>query len=109
MILLFIFSIGYYRVYYDQENWKRIARYLNSDDYNRIHVLNRIQIIDDAFNSVMTNDMSISIFRMIINYLSQETDPIVWEVVLRIFSRMNHYIQTPRIAVILKASLKIFN
>ncbi|RLU27567.1 hypothetical protein DMN91_001371 [Ooceraea biroi] len=40
---------GFYLVNYDITNWKRIAAFLNSDDYDKIAPLNRAQIINDAF------------------------------------------------------------
>ncbi|XP_016366274.1 aminopeptidase Ey-like [Sinocyclocheilus rhinocerous] len=40
---------GYYRVNYDPQNWERLLTQLNSD-HKVIPVLNRGQIIDDAFN-----------------------------------------------------------
>ncbi len=36
---------------YDRKNWDLIVDQLNSD-HEEIHVLNRAQIIDDAFNLV---------------------------------------------------------
>jgi len=42
--------VGYYRVNYDAVYWERIIHYLRtSEEYAKIHVLNRAQIIDDAF------------------------------------------------------------
>jgi len=39
---------------YNYENWRRIARYLNSPNYKNVHVLNHAQIIDDAFYFTIT-------------------------------------------------------
>ena len=44
--------LGYYRVNYDRKNWDLIIEQLNSDPES-IHVLNRAQIINDAFNLVI--------------------------------------------------------
>ncbi|XP_071559311.1 aminopeptidase N-like isoform X2 [Temnothorax nylanderi] len=77
----FIFNIqqtGYYRVNYNNENWLKIARYLKSENYKKIHVLNRAQIIDDAFHLMITNNLKSDIFWDLANYLSQETDYIAW-------------------------------
>ncbi|XP_025271109.1 aminopeptidase N-like [Camponotus floridanus] len=69
---------GYYRVNYDIENWRRITNYLNSKNYNKIHVLNRAQIIDDAFHLMITNQLNSTVFWNITEYLSQETDYVAW-------------------------------
>ncbi|KAL6427820.1 hypothetical protein ACFW04_008333 [Cataglyphis niger] len=69
---------GYYRVNYDKENWKLISRYLKSEDYINIHVLNRAQIIDDAFHLMLAQQIEPSIFWDIVNYLEQETDYVAW-------------------------------
>lgn len=72
--MLINFSIGYYRVNYDNLNWQKIVNYLNSDNYTKIHVLNRAQIIDDAYHLVMADQIDIEIFLNLTNYLSRETD-----------------------------------
>lgn len=72
--MLINFLIGYYRVNYDDLNWRKIANYLNSDNYTKIHVLNRAQIIDDAYHLVMARQLDIEIFLNLTNYLSRETD-----------------------------------
>ncbi|XP_025267005.1 aminopeptidase N-like isoform X2 [Camponotus floridanus] len=69
---------GYYRVNYDIENWRRMASYLNSTNYREIHVLNRAQIIDDAFHLMITNQLNSTVFWNIAKYLSQETDYVAW-------------------------------
>ncbi|XP_029167151.1 aminopeptidase N-like [Nylanderia fulva] len=68
----------YYRVNYDDENWQRISNYLNSDNFTKIHVLNRAQIIDDAFHLVIAGHLNASIFWNITSYLGQEEDYIAW-------------------------------
>ncbi|XP_025271107.1 aminopeptidase N-like [Camponotus floridanus] len=77
--LVYNFKVtGYYRVNYDIENWRRITNYLNSKNYNKIHVLNRAQIIDDAFHLMITNQLNSTVFWNITKYLSQETDYVAW-------------------------------
>ena len=69
--MLINFSTGYYRVNYDDSNWRKIANYLNSDNYTKIHVLNRAQIIDDAYHLMMARQLDIEIFLDLANYLSR--------------------------------------
>jgi hypothetical protein len=80
MILTSIdFTVGYYRVNYDIQNWRKIARYLKSDNYTNIHVLNRAQIIDDAYHFLVANQLDPITFMDLASYLWQETDFIAWE------------------------------
>ncbi|XP_029168959.1 thyrotropin-releasing hormone-degrading ectoenzyme-like isoform X2 [Nylanderia fulva] len=71
-------QVGYYRVNYDIENWQRISHYLHSENYTKIHVLNRAQIIDDAFHLMIADQLGSYIFWDIIGYLHQEEDYIAW-------------------------------
>ncbi|XP_015607566.1 aminopeptidase N [Cephus cinctus] len=76
-----IFNIqqsGYYRVNYDETNWKLIANYLDSDDYIKIHPINRAQIIDDTYNLALANRISFSIFLDISVYIRRDIDYISW-------------------------------
>jgi len=72
------YTTGYYRVNYDRTNWKLISNYLNSEEYKNIHILNRAQIIDDAYHLLMANQLELKIFLDLTEYLSQETDYIAW-------------------------------
>lgn len=75
---------GYYRVNYDVTNWKRIAAFLNSDDYDKIPILNRAQIIDDAHYLMVIEQLDSITFVDVIKYLSREIDPIPWYTAFRI-------------------------
>jgi len=79
------YNTGYYRVNYDKRNWQKIAHYLNSEEYTKIHVLNRAQIIIDAFAFLRENQISGFVFLNITNYLSRETDYVPWFTMFRIF------------------------
>ncbi|XP_029168980.1 endoplasmic reticulum aminopeptidase 1-like isoform X2 [Nylanderia fulva] len=73
-----IYLTRYYRVHYDIENWQRISNYLNSETYTKIHVLNRAQIIDDAFHLMIAGQLESYLFWDIIEYLHREEDYIAW-------------------------------
>ncbi|KAF5286144.1 hypothetical protein FQR65_LT12899 [Abscondita terminalis] len=68
---------GYYRVNYDETNWKLIARTLLSNHLD-IHVLNRAQIIDDSWNLAKDGHLDEKISKKIVNYILYEKDPIPW-------------------------------
>ncbi|XP_029161445.1 aminopeptidase N-like [Nylanderia fulva] len=93
---------GYYRVNYDIINWRRIIASLNSDDYNKIPILNRAQIIDDVFHMIVTEQLDFIIFLEVINYLSREIDPVPWYPAFRIIHRLNYYLRMPHVAAIFK-------
>ncbi|KAL6427960.1 hypothetical protein ACFW04_008399 [Cataglyphis niger] len=82
-------QVGYYRVNYDTKNWKKIAKYLNSMEYTKIHVLNRAQIIDDAYHFLITRKINSSVFWEITNYLSQETNFIAWYPMIKALEHMS--------------------
>ncbi|XP_029178082.1 aminopeptidase N-like [Nylanderia fulva] len=77
-VIINLQQIGYYRVNYDDENWRRISNYLSYNDFTTIHVLNRAQIIDDAFHLVIAGQLNASIFWNITSYLDKEEDYIAW-------------------------------
>lgn len=65
---------GYYRVNYDETNWKLISDFLKSENFQQIHVLNRAQLIDDAFNLARSGRLSYKILLDLAEYIRQETD-----------------------------------
>jgi len=70
---------------------------LNSDNYANIHVLNRAQIIDDAFHLALENKLDFSVFWEIINYLPQEKDYVAWYPMIKIFEYMSNMFAFPKI------------
>ncbi|XP_011860075.1 PREDICTED: puromycin-sensitive aminopeptidase-like protein isoform X2 [Vollenhovia emeryi] len=93
---------GYYRVNYDTNNWKRIAAFLNSENYDKIPVLNRARILDDAFYMMANKRLDLATFIEIINYLSRETDTAPWHRALIILEKLDNYLQLPEGAAIIK-------
>ncbi|XP_011062975.1 PREDICTED: aminopeptidase N-like [Acromyrmex echinatior] len=77
-IIVNVQQIGYFRVNYDKITLRQISEYLMSDDVNKIHILNRAQIIDDAFYFFMKKETDLNVFLALTKYLQQETDFIAW-------------------------------
>lgn len=69
---------GYYRVNYDEANWRKIARYLRSENFTNIHVLTRAQIMSDITELVMFNRVDRSVFLDLVQYMTQEEDFPPW-------------------------------
>ncbi|XP_072744967.1 aminopeptidase N-like [Anoplolepis gracilipes] len=86
---------GYYRVNYDPENWQKIAKYLNSIEYTKIHVLNRAKIIDDAFYFMINGQLNSSLFWNLTSYLGQETNYIAWYPMIKAFEHMSSIFPFP--------------
>lgn len=77
----FVFNkqqLNYYRVNYDSENWQNLIRVLNSANYQRIHVINRAQILDDVLNFAFGGHMDFNIALSVLLYLERETDYLPW-------------------------------
>ncbi|XP_061102909.1 aminopeptidase Ey-like [Conger conger] len=69
---------GYYRVNYDISNWERLLAQLSSD-HQMVPVINRAQIIDDAFNLARAEMVATTLALRTTKYLSQERDFMPWE------------------------------
>ena len=79
-----IFNIqqtGYYRVNYDENNWKLIIKQLK-EDHTTIHVVNRAQIIDDALNLARAGLLKYQLALDVTSYLHKENEYIPWEAAL---------------------------
>jgi len=63
---------------------------LNSKVYENIHVLNRAQIIDDAFHFAVEKELNFSVFWEIAKYLSKERDYIAWYPMIKAFEFMSN-------------------
>ncbi|KYN19648.1 Glutamyl aminopeptidase [Trachymyrmex cornetzi] len=82
---------GYYRVKYDLKGWHAIANYLNSTPrkYKSISVINRAKIVDDAFHLMMERQLDVSLFWNLTQFLSQETNYVVWYPMIKVFEYMS--------------------
>ncbi|XP_051548711.1 aminopeptidase Ey-like [Myxocyprinus asiaticus] len=80
-ILANINVVGYYRVNYDNENWERLLNALQTSK-ERILVINRAQIIDDAFNLAKARIVPTTLALRTTKYLSSETEYMPWEAAL---------------------------
>ncbi|XP_072754356.1 aminopeptidase Ey-like [Anoplolepis gracilipes] len=86
---------GYYRVNYDDINWQKIAEYLNSAEYTKVHVLNRAKIIEDAFYFMITRQLNSFIFWKLSSYLARETNYTAWYPMIKALEYMSKIFPFP--------------
>lgn len=80
---IWVFSIdlfsGYYRVQYDEQNWRLIIATLRDpQQYRSIHVLNRAQLLDDAMNLARAGLLDYHIALNVTSYLQHESELVPW-------------------------------
>jgi len=81
--------IGYYRVNYDEKNWALLISYLKSDEYNKIHAVNRAQLLDDSLNLARAGVLPYGTALELAEYLVKEEDYIPWYSALTAFTFLN--------------------
>lgn len=70
---------GYYRVKYSPQLMNRIIDVLYGVNYRFIHVINRAQIIDDAFQLALMNKIKLLVPLKVSLYLRKETAHLPWK------------------------------
>ncbi|XP_048887459.1 aminopeptidase N-like [Brienomyrus brachyistius] len=76
-ILANVNCTGFYRVNYDPDNWDRLLQQLGTD-HHMIPVVNRAQLIDDAFALALTKDVNITLALSSTKYLHKDLEYIPW-------------------------------
>ncbi|XP_058851581.1 aminopeptidase Ey-like [Acipenser ruthenus] len=69
---------GYFRVNYDRENWNKLLQQMESG-YTVIPVINRAQLIDDAFNLARAGYIPTTLALDTTKYLSKDREYMPWE------------------------------
>uniref|UniRef100_A0A5F4VRH6 Aminopeptidase n=1 Tax=Callithrix jacchus TaxID=9483 RepID=A0A5F4VRH6_CALJA len=80
-VLLNLNVTGYYRVNYDDDNWRKIQTRLQTDR-SAIPVINRAQIINDAFNLASAHKVPVTLALNNTLFLIDETEYMPWEAAL---------------------------
>ncbi|EZA52892.1 Aminopeptidase N, partial [Ooceraea biroi] len=83
---------AYYRVRYDNRSLELITDYLLYEKYEKIHVLNRAQLIDDTYYFLMRGKASYSQFVKLTEYLSRERDYVAWYPMFQIFIDLSYFL-----------------
>lgn len=87
----FLFTLpylGYYRVNYDETNWKLISKQLQQD-HEVLSVLNRAQLLDDSLNIARTGALAYSVVFELAEYLRMERDFTPWSSALKAFNYLD--------------------
>ncbi|XP_026669100.1 aminopeptidase N-like [Ceratina calcarata] len=84
----------YYRVNYDVENWELLIKELNKGNDTKIHVLNRVQMIDDVFNLAHVDSLNYTIALKVALYLTNEADYMPWQPALRHLGFLRNLLRT---------------
>uniref|UniRef100_A0A3Q0RHY1 Aminopeptidase n=1 Tax=Amphilophus citrinellus TaxID=61819 RepID=A0A3Q0RHY1_AMPCI len=73
---------GFYRVNYDSENWERLLAKLGTQ-HKDIPMINRAQIIDDAFNLARAKMIDTTLALRTTEFLKEEVEYIPWQTAIR--------------------------
>ncbi|XP_014484468.1 PREDICTED: aminopeptidase N-like [Dinoponera quadriceps] len=87
-------QFGFYRVRYIDDNWWQILEYL-AKNHTKIHVLNRAQLIDDAYHTIMDSRLNNWILNGLVRYLGKETSFIVWHSMMNVLQYMSSFFNLP--------------
>merc|ERR1719507_2388853 len=79
---------GFYRVNYDQTNWALIADQLLTD-HEGIHLMNRAQLLDDAFNVAKAGFLDYRVALEQTLYLGEEAEYIPWSAAISGFGYLS--------------------
>jgi len=68
---------GYFRVNYDEKNWKMLVEQLKRN-HKVVHLMNRANLIDDALDLARSGRLSYDIAMDVTSYLGKETEYVPW-------------------------------
>jgi aminopeptidase N len=80
-------------VNYDPLTWSLITKHLTSPFYRDIHVVNRAQLLDDAFSLSRAGLLNYTTTLELSTYLTEETHPIPWLSYDELISFLNHQLR----------------
>ncbi|XP_071362940.1 alanyl (membrane) aminopeptidase-like b [Trachinotus anak] len=81
-VLVNVNCVGYYRVNYNPENWEALLTQLETNP-DRIPLMNRGQLIDDAFNLARAKLVDVTLALNFTRFLYSETAYLPWESAVR--------------------------
>uniref|UniRef100_A0A1I8P0A9 Aminopeptidase n=1 Tax=Stomoxys calcitrans TaxID=35570 RepID=A0A1I8P0A9_STOCA len=84
-------STGYYRINYDEQNWKLIINGLIHHPF-KIHPRNRAQLMHDAYRFSASNRLNHAILLEMLTYLPSEVEYAPWSTANGIINIYNRYL-----------------
>lgn len=79
-VMVNIQETGYYRVNYDEDNWKMLINYLMSPyKFKKIGPINRAQLLDDALNLARAGKLDYKLALNLTRYLVHEKEFVPWQ------------------------------
>lgn len=72
--------------------WHLIINQINSDSFDKIHLRNRAQVIDDAFHLARAQKIDYGVLFGLVSYLSKEMDYIPWLAFNRAHTSLNRWL-----------------
>lgn len=79
-VVVNIQETGYYRVNYDEKNWKMLIDYLQDPNtFTNIGPLNRAQLLDDALNLARAGRLDYNMALNLTKYLVHEKEYVPWQ------------------------------
>ncbi|KAI4492593.1 hypothetical protein M0804_002384 [Polistes exclamans] len=103
-VLFNVQQIGFYRVNYDESNWKMLIDHLRSKEFISVPSVNRAALLDDAFNLARSGYINYSIPFDLSKYLKRETDYEPWIAAINNFMFLNRILN--KISTVHKAFQK---
>lgn len=91
-VIVNVNQVGYYRVNYDQRNWRLLIDQLEKD-YTRINANNRAQILSDIFELAKAGLLDYKFAMSATRYLKNEPDYLPWESAITSFTYINEMLQ----------------
>ncbi|XP_012268487.2 aminopeptidase N isoform X2 [Athalia rosae] len=70
---------GYYRVNYDERNWRLIIQELSKSSFKNISTINRAQLVDDALNLARAGQIDYATALDVTSYLAHESEYLPWK------------------------------
>uniref|UniRef100_A0A1I8N3A4 Aminopeptidase n=1 Tax=Musca domestica TaxID=7370 RepID=A0A1I8N3A4_MUSDO len=84
-------STGFYRINYDDKNWKLIVEGLHDKPY-KVHPLNRAQLMHDAYRFSISNRLQHSTLLEMLPYLVEEDQYAPWATAKGIFDTFHRFL-----------------
>jgi len=91
-VLANVHQYGFYRVNYDDNNWQALIQQLKTH-HKSIPIINRAQIINDAWSLSRAGQLSTNIALHTLDYLDQELDYVPWQAAWQQFDYLNMMIR----------------